>query len=132
MAVLKSKLKILHSYWERVYNGNAALAIMEGIESTDYYQKDDYIEAYNAYSVAVSSIQEQIEALEPPIPNQATGSGDGPRHLQGRVAAGGETVRRSQALSYTRNGEIKPQTKVRERPGQPRGISGSVCLDSRR
>jgi len=34
---------------------------MKAIKSTDYYQKDDYIEAENAYSVVVGSIQEQIE-----------------------------------------------------------------------
>jgi len=42
--LLESKLKILHSYWERMDNVNAALVIMEGIKSTNYY---DYIE--NAY-----------------------------------------------------------------------------------
>jgi len=55
----------------------------------------------------------------------------GPRRLWSRVAAG-EMVWQSQALGYTRHGETKPQIEVRGRPGQPRGISGSVCLDSRR
>jgi len=74
VAVLKSKLKILHSYWERMDNDNIALGIMGEIESTDYYQQDDYLEAANAYSAAGGSIEEQIQALEPP--SQATGSGD--------------------------------------------------------
>jgi len=47
--LLESRLKILHSYWVRVDNDNAALGIIEGIESNDYYQKDDYIEAVNVY-----------------------------------------------------------------------------------
>jgi len=47
--ILETKLKILHSNWERVDNDNAAL--MEGIESTDYYQKGEHICLhYDGYS----------------------------------------------------------------------------------
>jgi len=39
---LRSRSRLLQTYWKRVTNDNAALLAMEAIESIDYYQNDVY------------------------------------------------------------------------------------------